>query len=180
MRLKSILVLLAILLGLGGYYYMSIQPKPPPPQKPQLFVWLVEIDDLKHIAIELPRQNKSQAFSKHADRYWYFDAPPGSMVNLERWGGGIPLLLSGPATSRVISENSSEEKLTEFGLSQPRMNLTLTLENEQVIDIKVGDSTPDGANFYVQAPGSNDVALVDYSWFQVIERLVTDPPYPAS
>ncbi|GAG36527.1 unnamed protein product, partial [marine sediment metagenome] len=31
--------------------------------------------------------------------------------------------------------------------------------------------------FYVQAPGSNDVALVDYTWYEVLERLVKEPPY---
>jgi len=41
----------------------------------------------------------------------------------------------------------------------------------------VGDRTPDGHAYYVQAPGSNDVALVDFTWYEVLERLVKEPPY---
>ena len=71
----------------------------------------------------------------------------------------------------------TEEKLAEFGLTQPLMKITLTLEDGDVLNIRVGDETPDGHAFYVQAPDSNDVALVDYTWYEVLERLVTEPPY---
>ncbi|MBI2287452.1 MAG: DUF4340 domain-containing protein [Chloroflexi bacterium] len=178
MRLRNILILLAVLLALGGYFYIDSRPEPSPPPKPQLYVWLVEMEELQKIKIELPRESKSQAFSKREDRFWYFDEPPQPKVDMQRWGGGIPLLLSGPGTNRVISENTTGETLAKFGLTQPLMQITLTLESGKVLDIKVGNSTPDGSNFYVQAPGSNDVALVDYTWFQVLERLVRDPPYP--
>ncbi len=180
MRLRNILILLAILLVLGGYYSLSSKPEPTPQPKTQLFVWMIDMDEIKHIKIELPREGKSQAFIKirEGDKFpWYFDDPQQSSVNETRWGGGIPLLLSGPGLDRVISENTTEEKLAEFGLTQPQMQITLTLENGNVMNIKVGDRVPDGHAFYVQAPDSNDVALVDYSWYYVLERLVTEPPY---
>ncbi|MFC1989856.1 DUF4340 domain-containing protein [Chloroflexota bacterium] len=138
------------------------------------------MDDIKHIEISLPKENKSQSFIKikKEDKFpWYFDDPQRSDVNTERWGGGIPLLLSGPGADRVISENTTEEKLAEFGLIEPQMEMVLTLENGEILKIKVGDSAPDGHAYYVQAPDSNDVATVDYTWYEVLERLVTEPPY---
>ena len=57
------------------------------------------------------------------------------------------------------------------------MKIILTIENGDTLNIKVGDRTPGGGNFYVQAPDSNDVALVDYTWYGVLERLVKEPPY---
>ena len=177
LRLKGILVLLAVFLALGWYFYISSRPQPAPPPEPPLYVWLVDTDELEQIKIELPHEDQNQAFIKHADRYWYFDEPPGPQVDIIRWGGGIPLLLSGPGTSRVISENTTAEKLAEFGLAQPQMIITLTLTDGRILNIQVGDSTPDGSNFYVQAPASNDVALVDYTWYGVLERLVKEPPY---
>ena len=135
------------------------------------------MDDIQHIEIQLPNENKSQAFVKGADRYWYFDDPQRSKVDIARWGGGIPLLLSGPGTERVIAENATTEKLAEFGLMQPQMEINLTLEDGDILNIKVGDRTPNANNFYVQAPDSNAVALVDYTWFEVIQRLVKEPPY---
>jgi hypothetical protein len=50
-------------------------------------------------------------------------------------------------------------------------------DTEETIESDVGDKTIDGTNYYVRAPRSNQVALVDYTWYQVLERLVREPPY---
>lgn len=177
MRLRSILILTAILIVVGGYFYFSSRPEPPPQEEPKLYVWLFEMEELKHINIELPHEGKSQAFSKESDRSWHFDDEQRSGVDMERWGGGIPLLLSGPGVSRVITESATKEQLAEFGLLQPQMKITLTLEDDSTLNIKVGDRTPGGNDFYVQAPDAKAIALVDHTWYEVIEKLVTDPPY---
>ena len=180
MRLRNILILLVILLALGGFFYFSNRPEAASPSDPQLFVWLVEMDDIRHIEIQLPHEDKSQAFIKieEEDKFpWYFDDPQRSEVDTQRWGGGIPLLLSGPGAKRPITENATEEELTKFGLTQPQMKITLTMENGDTIYINVGDPTPDGRNFFVQAPDTNDVATVDILWYKEIERLVKEPPY---
>ena len=181
MRLRNILILLAILIGLGVYFYFFNTSEPPPEkEEPRVFLWNIRLDEIEHIEIRLPRENQSEAFVKisQEDKFpWYFDDPQRSEVDVARWGGGIPLLLSGPGAERIISRNTTEEKLAEFGLAQPQMEITLTLENGDILNIKVGDKTPDGINYYVQAPGSNDVALVDYTWYEVLERLVKEPPY---
>jgi len=177
LRLRNIIILLVIILALGGYFYFTSRPEPAPEPEPQLYVWLIEMDEIQHIEIQLPREGMSQAFIKEEDRSWSFDDPQRSDVDMKRWGGGIPLLLSGPGTDRVISENTTPEKLAEFGLAEPQMELALTLDDGHILNIKVGDRTPDGHAYYVQAPGSNDVALVDFTWYEVLERLVKEPPY---
>ena len=180
MRLRNILVLLAILLALGGYFYFSNDSEPPPQSEPRVFLWNIEMDEIQHIEIRLPREGKSEAFIKipEGDKFpWHFDDPQRSEVDVARWGGGIPLLLSGPGIERVIAKNATEEKLAEFGLIQPQMEIILTLEDGDILNITVGDRTPDGNTFYVQVPSSNDVSLVDYTWYEVLERLVKEPPY---
>ncbi len=180
MRFRSILILLVILLALGGYFYFSKTPELPPKVEPKVFVWLIEVDEIQHIEIRLPREDKSEAFVKisEGDRFpWYFDDPQRSEVDMVRWGGGIPLLLSGPGAERIIARNATEEKLAEFGLTQPQMEIILTLEDGDILNITVGDRTPDGNTFYVRARNSNDVCLVDYAWYEVLERLVREPPY---
>jgi len=179
LRLRNILILLVILLVLGGYFYFSNVPVLEE-REPQTFVWLIELEELQHIEIGLPRENESQAFIKETDRSWHFDDPQRSEIDVERWGGGITLLLSGPEAQRIIAKNATQEKLAEFGLTQPKMKIILTLENKDILNIIVGDRTPDGDAFYVQAPGSNSVALVDYTWYEVLERLVKEPPYAPS
>ncbi len=143
-------------------------------------VWQIEMEDIQHIEISLPRDFKSQKFIKieEEDKFpWYFDDAERSPVDTGRWGGGIPLLLSGPGAGRIIAEDASLDKLAEFGLTRPKMEITLTLEDGYMMSIKVGDATPNSAYYYVQAPRTNDVALVDYTWFDILERLVLEPPY---
>ncbi len=178
MRLRSILVLMTVLLALGGYLYFSNSPEPASNSEPRFFMWKIDMQDLQQVEIQLPRENKSQAFILGEDGAWYFDDPQRSEVDSERWGGGIPALLSGPGADRVIKENATEEEIAKYGLSQPQMVITLTLMDGKSITIIIGDKTPIG-DAYVQVPGSNKVATVDYTWYNVIERLVTEPPYAA-
>jgi hypothetical protein len=183
LRLKSILVLLAILLALGGYFYFSNGSPPPEQEELRVFVWVLEMGEIQHIEVRLPREDESEAFVKISQKGkfpWYFDDLQKSEVDALRWGGGIELLLTGPGAERVIAKNATEEKLAEFGLTQPQMEITLTLEDGEILNIMIGNRTPDGINYYVQAPGSNDVALVDYTWYEVLERLVKEPPYATS
>ncbi len=180
MRLKSILVLLAILFALGGYFYFSNTPQPPSQAEPRVFLWDIEMGEIQHIVIRLPREDKSEAFIKisQEDKFpWYFDDPQRSEVDVARWGGGIELLLTGPGAERVIARNATEEKLAEFGLAQPQMEITLTLEDGDILNIAVGDRTPDGDAVYIQDLHSNDVYLVYYGWYEVLERQVKEPPY---
>jgi FKBP-type peptidyl-prolyl cis-trans isomerase len=136
------------------------------------------MEELAKMAIRLPSRGKNEAWVKHEDRYWYFDQPDGLKVNMKRWGGGIPLLLSGPGAERLITENSDEKQLEIFGLIEPRMKIDLTLENRKVIQIDVGDSTLDAQGFYVRLRQSKAIYTVHESWYHVLERLVLDPPYP--
>jgi len=178
LRIRNILILFAILLALGGYFYFSKTPELPPKVEPRVFLWNIEMGEMQHIKIRLPREDKSVAFVKISQESkfpWYFDDPQRSEVDVARWG--IEFLLTGPGAERVIAKNATEEKLTEFGLAQPQMEITLILEDGDILNITIGDRAPDGNTFYVQALNSNDVYLVDYTWYEVLERLVKEPPY---
>ena len=133
MKLKSILVLTVMLAASGILYYFTSQTEPPPPTKPRPFVWDVDMEELAKMAISLPPHGKREAWVKHEDRYWYFDQTGGPKVNIKRWGGGIPLLLSGPGVERLIADNASEKQLEIFGLIEPRMKIDLTLKNRKII-----------------------------------------------
>ena len=130
MRIRNIVILLVILLALGGVYFYISRPEPPPPSEPTLYVWMIEMDDIEHITMELPSENLTQSFIKipQGDQFpWFFDDAERSDIDKARWGGGIPLLLSGPSVARVIAEGATEEQLATFGLAEPSMRITLTL-----------------------------------------------------
>lgn len=178
MKLSTILVMAAVLVVLGVVYYFTSRPEPPPEVEPQYFVWDVEMDELQKMEIALPPRDMSKAWVIHEDKYWYFDEPDGPKVDMKRWGGGIPLLLSGPGANRRLTDEATDEQLESYGLIEPAMTIDLTLVDGKEIHIQVGDSTIGKDTYYIKLKNSRRVYTVDYTWFQVIERLVTEPPYP--
>jgi hypothetical protein len=177
-KLRFILPLVAVAIGLGIWYYIASRPQPPPRQEPRPFVWSVEMLDLVRMQIDLPRRDLSEAWVKHTDRYWYFTEPDGPQVDMQRWGGGIPLLLSGPGANRLIVEAASFEQLATFGLDEPQMRVRLRLNDGFELEILIGDATPDQVSYYIKRADRPEVLTVDHTWFEVVERLVTEPPYP--
>jgi hypothetical protein len=180
LRLRNIIILLAVLVVLAGVFYLFGRSQQPTSPEPQEYVWLIEMDDITHVEISLPRENASQKFIKivQGDKFpWFFDDANHSPVDATRWSAGIPLLLSGPAANRKVTDNASQEKLAEFGLTQPQMEIVLTLKNQEALRITVGNRTPDGQRTYVRAPNSNTVATVDASWYELLSGLVKKPPY---
>lgn len=181
MRLRNIVILAVILAVLVGVFYLVSRSEPTAPPKSIVYVWHIEdMNYITHVTISLPGEDLSQSFIKipEGDKFpWHFDDRQKSKVDADRWSGGIPLLLTGPGADRIISQNASEAKLAEYGLLEPRMEITITLTDNSTLKIAVGDSAPASSNYYVRAPGSNAVATVDYTWYEVLERLVKEPPY---
>jgi hypothetical protein len=178
MKLRTILIMVAVLIALGITFYFVSQPEPPEEVEPQYFVWDVDMDELRTMDISLPLFEMNESWVRHEDKYWYFDEPDGPKVDMQRWGGGIPLLLSGPGANRRIAEEASDELLEEYGFDNPVMLINLTLSNGRAISIEVADNTLTGEGYYIKLKDRKDVYTVDYTWFQVLARLVIDPPYP--
>jgi len=181
MRSHSIVLMAAILIALAAVFFITRRTPPPAPQSaPRTYVWSVAMQDLQRIVINLPSAGKREAWVKHADRRWYFDRPDGPAVNPQRWGGGVPLLLSGPGAQRLVVKAATAEQLKIYGFREPKMKLDLFLQNGAAVNIEVGDRTLDGRAYYIRKSGSGTVYTVDYTWYEVLERLVLDPPYPAA
>ena len=60
------------------------------------------------------------------------------------------------------------------------MAIDLVLKNGKTLGIDVGDRTLEGKAYYIKLRNSGFVYTVDYTWYEVLERLVLDPPYPES
>jgi hypothetical protein len=177
-KLKAILILAAILAVVGTTYYFINRPKPTTPPVQQYYVWNFPFEDLQKVTMSLPKDNLSYSFIKHPDdREFYFDVANGPMVDNQRWGGGIPLLLSGPKAMRLILQNAPSEKLSEYGFDAPNMNVMLTLLNGTIYNVEVGNSNPEDTSYYIKLTENNDVYIVDKSWYDVLSGIVINPPY---
>ena len=82
--------------------------------------------------------------------------------------------------NRLIEEAPTAEQLNVFGFDEPQMLINLLLRDGVELEILVGDATPDGISYYTKQAHLPPVFTVDYTWFTVIKRLVTEPPYPPS
>ena len=180
MKTKTILIMLVVLaICVAGYFIFFNKEEPAAPvEEPRIFVWDFDMEELYRIEIILPKVDMSGAWVKHEDRQFYFDEPDGVKVDVERWGGGIPLILSGPGAERSIVDDATEEQLIIFGFDEPNMLLNLTLDDESVINIEVGNSNPNITTYYVKRADLPSIYTVDKSWYDVLEQLVLDPPYP--
>lgn len=172
------------MLGIAGVVYLVTRPEvvPEAPPEPRTFVWAFEMDEITAIVIELPRVGMKESFAKHEDRQFYFDDPPGPRVDPQRWGGGIPLLLSGAGAERsgadaVVAEDASDEQLAIFGFDIPSLVATVSRGRADTVVIEVGDPTPDGESHYMRVADSRDIYTVYFGWHDVMAGLVTDPPY---
>ena len=88
------------------------------------------------------------------------------------------MILASPAAERSITKNATEEQLANYGFTLPQMKITLTTEDAEFINIEIGDAVPDGSAYYIRLAESNDVYIIDGIWYDVLERLILEPPYP--
>jgi len=167
-------------LAVASAIYFTTRPGDEPSIKPDPVVrlWNYEMEDLNHIAIELPRLDMREAFVKHEDQQWYFDYPSGPRADTERWGGGNIKLLTGPFMEKSVEKDATEERLVEFGFALPSMKITLTTEDEEITNIELGDKNADGSAYYIRLAESNNVYTIAYDWYDYLEDIVLDPPYP--
>ena len=146
-------------------------------------MWSFDLRDLHRVEIALPQDQLAETWF-HIDRVWYFDRPERPLVDMDRWGGAVPYLLSGPGANRLITEQAVDDDLQIFGLLAPRMTIHLEHGGEHgdgdgagTVDLVIGDETPDSFSFYLQLVGTRKVYTVDRTWYEVMERLVLEPPY---
>jgi hypothetical protein len=178
MRSRGIALLSIVLAGLGLVLFLWNGSEPASLNEPRLIAWSVDFETVSRIAIELPWQGKGQAWVKSDDGGWYFEGQNGKKVDDQRWGGGIPLLVSGAKAQRLIVERATEADLEVYGLAEPQMTVRLTIDSAEPVDIDVGAPTPDGSAYYLRLAGSPTVFAIHHTWRDVLAQLVLDPPIP--
>ena len=168
-RFTIVLVVLIILIGgLVGVTQVLRVPEDPSMQPDPLY----RIQDVVHVVIS--RGKESIAFEKIGDTWFIKDEESGENVEVDigRWGG-VPTLLTSPAVSTNLGARAS------YGLDPVRAVITVTSANGQVFAVNIGDLTPTEDGYYISVEDPNDnLYIVHSSWVDVLERLLTEPPYP--
>ena len=181
MRVRFTIVLVVLLILIGGLVAVtqilrvpedpSIGPDP-----------LYRIQDFVHVVIS--RGEDQIAFEKVENTWFIKDEEGGEDIEVDigRWGG-IPSLLNRPAAAtNLIKTGEDREQLGDrasYGLDPARTVITTTTANGQRIVVNIGNLTPTEDGYYISVEDPNDnLYIVHSSWVDVLERLLTEPPYP--
>jgi hypothetical protein len=175
MNLRLLLVMISVLsyVAIGVTWFVA-NPKEEVKEPNPPFFYTLAPADLRNIKITSGDAVDSWSLDVEKHR-WFFDNLEGIPVSLYRWGG-ITQLLGGPRTQRVLATKIDDESL--YGLDNPDSSITVTLRDGSLIELLLGDLTPDSGNNYARIVGSPQLVLVDSSWAQVLTRLVNEPPLP--
>ncbi len=173
LRVSLVLVIAACWIAIGASITIKQLNQTERREQPPFFFTLSP-DDLRNISITSEDKSTSWHF-REDDRRWYFDDHKGVPTSLFRWGG-ITQLLGGPRSQRELKKTIDNPEL--YGLDDPQLTIEVTLRDGRQLIVEMGDLTPDGGANYARQSGYDELYTVDYSWGDVMLRLVDEPPYP--
>ncbi len=173
LRLSLVLVIAACWIAIGASIVVKQLGQEERTEQPPFFFTLAP-DDLRNISITSGANSTSWHFREN-DRRWYFDDQKDVPTSLYRWGG-ITQLLGGPRSQRELKKTIDNPAL--YGLDDPLLTVNVRLRDDRQLTVQMGDLTPDGGAHYARQSGYDQLYTVDYSWGDVMLRLVEEPPYP--
>ena len=173
LRVSLVLVITACWIAIGASIVIKQFGQEERTEQPPFFFTLSP-DDLRHIHIS-SGENATAWHYREDNRRWYFDDQKDVPTSLYRWGG-ITQLLGGPRSQRELKKTIDNPSL--YGLDDPLLSITVRLRDDRELTVTMGNLTPDGGAHYARQTGYDELYTVDYSWGEVMLRLVEEPPYP--
>jgi hypothetical protein len=170
MNFRFTILLLAILVVGGGIFAVFQASRSADPLALQPWLWKVGVDDIRHI--QVAHDGQSVSFRQEG-KQWVIEDGFDTPVFMERWGG-ITLALSGPRGDRTLSETIEDPG--KYGLASPYASIVVTDRSGNVVEIQLGDPTPDQENQYVRLSDGR-LSTIAKPWADVVAGLVTRPPY---
>jgi hypothetical protein len=179
MRKRALIILALLAAGLAVWFALSRGPEPTPPPTARALLWDLDLRDLRRVEIALGDGSAGEVWVQSEERIWYFDRPGEPRVDMDRWGGGVPYLLAAPHANNLIALEGTDEQFELFGLEPAAMRIHLADKHAETVDIRIGNPTPDGISYYLSLTDSRRIFTIDHTWYDIMERLVLDPPYLA-
>ena len=155
---RSLLLLLLVLIPVAYFGLKEYRdPSPPSDEKKLDKVFKVEADKIDELTIKAESGDRTTLKKTGSD--WKVVAPadgePGAADSAEV--SGITSNLSTLEQQRVIEESAQD--LKEFGLAQPRVEVTFKAGGEPQT-LQLGAKTPSGSDIYAKVGGQSKVFLI--------------------
>ncbi len=153
---RSTLILVAVFLGMLGYYVYDSRrdPAPAADEKPKAFT--VEADKIEELTVKAPGGETTKLRKGSAG--WEMVEPTGTPAD-QTEATSIAQTLSTLEIQRVIDENASE--LAQYGLAEPKVEIEFRASGQKApTRLQLGDKTPTGGELYAKTPDSKRVFLI--------------------
>jgi hypothetical protein len=153
--LRSFLVLLAVLIGLGAYVYFVESKRDPldtGPKKDKVFA--VEADKIEELTIRSESGDKT-TLRKTGDDWQIVDPVTARPDSAEV--SGLTTNLATLEIQSVVQENAPD--LGAYGLDKPRVEVAFKAGGQQHA-LQIGQKTPPGTDLYAKRANGNTVFLI--------------------
>jgi hypothetical protein len=171
MRWQTTAVLAALLLVLGGFYYVyEIRWAPARDEaaarKGRLFT--ADSKDVTEIVIKRPEETVKL---KRAGDEWEMLEP----LRTRGSRGAVDETLANLMTAKIDREIAAKpESLTDFGLDKPAADVTLTLKDGKTLGVALGGKTPTGVWVYARERDKPAVFVLGESVLRDTTRALSD------
>lgn len=153
--LRSFLVLLVVLIGLGSYlYFVESKRTPGDTGEKRDKVFSVEADKIEEIRVKSESGETTTLQKK--DTEWQIVQPVAAKPD-EAEVSGLTSNLSSLEIQRVVDENAAD--LKPYGLAPPRVEVAFK-SGGQERRLQIGDKTPPGTDLYAKLADGNRVFLI--------------------
>ena len=158
--LKSTLLLVAILAGLGGYIYFVEAKRPAGgfgasgSSETKEKVFAVEADKIEEIRVTADKQ---PTVLKKVNGNWRIEEPAPADADQSE-ASGLTTNLAGLELTRVVEENPTD--LSQYGLADPRVKVAFKAQGGAAGEIAIGEKTATGSDLYAAKSGDKRVFLI--------------------
>lgn len=172
MRLRNLLVAVALAAGLGGAVWYALKHPPGSDAKatPDTSVKLVNIPEDQIRQIEVKRRDGSVLTLVHENRKWSLTGKENFPADQDAASGLAGALA--PLSAEFLENKPSDP--AGYGLTQPALTVTVQRANGKSEQAVFGDDVPGGSQTYVQRAGDSKVYLASTSVRSSFDKQVND------
>jgi len=158
MSFKKTLIFLAILLALGGYYYVvevKMAAKKQEAETADKRLLTIKKDEMTTLTL---KRADGEIVLKKGEKGWQMEQPVVAATD----GAEVDRLLTAVADAqrdKTIADKA--ENLEEFGLNAPELTITATNAANASFSVSLGKETPTASGFYVKVGDKPEILSID-------------------
>lgn len=161
MKIRGLIIAVAVLLVLGGLLYWSNHRKPAPESAPAASAStpaILKLDQASIAQVTLAKKDTAPlSLERQASGGWRITEPRPFNADSDAVNGVLSSLSSLNA-DRVVEDKSSD--LKQYGLDQPSLEVRIETKDHKQDNLLFGDETPTGSDVYAMLQGDQKVFTV--------------------